>query len=469
VTTAAAKLRFVRDEIVLPHGRSVGEEIATGRDSWIEEEMLGPAFAVNEFGLPLFSLVYLELGRGSWKSGGSAAVACTEAILEPGTDIVVGAGDVDQGAIILGHLDGYLDRNARLASLCTKRGNERLFEGGSRIRVLSSDAATAWGLGGERRRFRAICDELTIWRSEELWAAFSSATGKVRDAQIIVLSNAGFDAGSSWQYRIREAARTELWGHLYAPPGIVASWISLEWIEQQRILLPAVAFERVIENRWTTGAGDFVTAEQWRECVDPFLQPSRGGSGRYFGGLDLGLTHDRTVLAIVHWHGDKIVLDELLVWQGEKTEPVSIVAVEAALLDAAERYPGLELYADPWQMRRSLEALKGRIRMHEFVFSQASVQKLSSTLLNAVTSQVLRVFADVELEREVLGLRVVQTGSGWRFDHRAGRFSDRAVALAMAIQLAQERGRGRLPNGSFVCRDLIPGLVEVGAGLWGDL
>src|SRR5207245_2603833 len=128
----------------------------------------------------------------------------------------------------------------------------------------------------------------------------------------------------SWQWRIREAARTEPWGRLYAPEGIVASWITEEWVAQQRVLLPSVAFERVIANRWTTAAGDFVTAEQWARCIDERLSPRTSGSGRYFGGFDLGLTKDRSALAIVHRDGDSFVLDELDVWQGSRAEPVSI-------------------------------------------------------------------------------------------------------------------------------------------------
>jgi hypothetical protein len=176
-----------------------------------------------------------------------------------------------------------------------------------------------------------------------------------------------------------------------------------------------------------------------RACIDHTLSPSRGGSGRHFAVLDLGLTHDRTVLAIVHWDEDNVVLDELQAWQGSKSEPVSIAAVEQALVDAADRYTRLEVYADPWQLKRSLERLGGRVRIEEWVFSQSSVRKLSATLLNAITTKTLRVYPDHELEREVTGPRVVETPSGWRFDHRTGGYSDRAVALAMAILLAQDR------------------------------
>jgi phage terminase large subunit-like protein len=198
----AAKVRFVEEQILLPDGRTVGA--ACHGDPWIVDELLAPAFALNDQGLPRFTLIHNELARGQWKSGGAAAIAVTEAVLEPCTDVVIAAGDVDQAAIDLQHLDGYIERNRGLAALVRSRGNERLVEGGSRIRVISSDAPTAWGLGGTHRRFRIIADELTVWRSEDLWSALVSSTGKVKDAQLIILSNAGFDAERSWQWRVRE-------------------------------------------------------------------------------------------------------------------------------------------------------------------------------------------------------------------------------------------------------------------------
>src|SRR4029077_20059630 len=99
---------------------------------------------------------------------------------------------------------------------------------------------------------------------------------------------------------------------------------------------------------------------------------------------------------------------------------------------------------------------RGRVRIEEWTFSSSSVQRLSSVLLNAITTTTLSVYPDAELEREILGLRVRQTPSGWRFDHRTGAYSDRAVALAMALLLAQERGQREPTWGVWVCRDEIP-------------
>jgi hypothetical protein len=307
---------------------------------------------------------------------------------------------------------------------------------------------------------------LTTWRDDSLWVALVSAGGKVEDTQTIVLSNAGYDAGaaSSWQWSVRQTADEADWGYLFSAPGVIASWITPSWVEQMRALLPSAAFDRLIGNVWTTGAGDFVTQQQWRACVDERLTPTRTGGGRRFGALDLGLVKDRTAISVLHWEDDLLVLDQLDVWEGSRDEPVSIRVIENALLDAARRYPGLEIYCDPWQFKGSMERLRDHLRLREFTFSASSVQKLSAVLHHAITSAALRVYPDADLEREILGLRVVESAGGWRFDHRRGGFSDRAVSLGMAVMLAHERGRPRGERGSWVCRDAIPEIDAVALG-----
>ncbi len=443
----SGELEFVRQEITLADGRRFGA--AVGVDGWLERDLLAPVFARDAAGLPAYRLVYLELPRGHWKSGGAAAIALTEATLddEP-TDVVVAAADRDQAAIVLENIDSYVARNPRLAGLVHVRGDERIVgENGSRIQVIASDAPSAWGLGGTHRRFRVIADELTVWKTGAMWEPLISATGKVADAQTVVLSNAGFDPGDrSWQWKVRESAEREPWGYLFSAPGVIASWITAGWVEQMRALLPPPAFERVIMNRWSAGVGDFVSEAQWRACVEESLAPaakapwfSRTGRALngFVAGLDLGLVKDRTALAVVHRDDEQVLLDELLVWQGSKAEPVSIASVERALVAAARKYRPLRVVADPWQLHGSIQRLRSLgIFVEEFSFGTGSVQRLSQTLYHAITSATLRVFPDVELEREVLGLVVKESAGGWRIDHRAGGYSDRAIALAMALHAA---------------------------------
>ncbi|MFN2488799.1 MAG: hypothetical protein ABR529_03480 [Actinomycetota bacterium] len=74
-------MRYVRSyRNCLPDGRSVGE--AMRDDPWVERDVLRPIFErLNR--KPRYLLCYIEEGRGSWKSGGAAAVCATEAMLYP--------------------------------------------------------------------------------------------------------------------------------------------------------------------------------------------------------------------------------------------------------------------------------------------------------------------------------------------------------------------------------------------------
>jgi hypothetical protein len=91
---AADPLAFVRSEIRLSDGRTVGKALAT--DPWIEAELLRPAFARDGSGLPSVRMLYLELPRGHAKSFYGAGIATAEAVLADSTDVVIAAGDRDQ-------------------------------------------------------------------------------------------------------------------------------------------------------------------------------------------------------------------------------------------------------------------------------------------------------------------------------------------------------------------------------------
>lgn len=97
---------------MLPDGRRLGAAIAN--DRWLVDDVLAPVFAVDEAGLPVHRLVYLELARGHMKTGGAAAIALAEVLLGDGsTDVVIAALDRDQAAIALENVDGFARRNPR--------------------------------------------------------------------------------------------------------------------------------------------------------------------------------------------------------------------------------------------------------------------------------------------------------------------------------------------------------------------
>ncbi len=443
-------MQFIAHELTAATGDRFGDLWAA--DPWIQRDVLRPILARTSDGLPRHKLAYIELSRGHAKSSYAAAIATAEVMLNDSTDVAIIAADREQAGFITEHLDRFICENLELGkSFTTRDGEWTVPSRRSRIRIISSDVASSWGMGGTHKRFRVICDELTAWpaRGEGLWTSVISATGKVADTQTVVMSNAGFDSSNSWQWKAREVARTADYGYLFTAPGVIASWIEPAWVEQMRDLLPAPAFDRVIGNAWTSQSGDFVTRDEWRRCVDPdWTRQLTAEAGRsYFAGLDLGLTHDKTAFAVMHRDGmGSLRLDDLEVWSGTRSEPVSIAAVERAMIDASARFSPLSIVADPWQLRGSIERLRDDgCRISEFTFSATSVARLSTALYSAIKSGRLRVFEDPALEEEILGLRVVQSAGGWRVDHRSGGFSDRAMAIAMAIEAAGS-GASRAPT-----------------------
>lgn len=434
---------FVKEQIVLSNGQRVGEAMA--KDEWVELDLLRPIFARDANGLPKHRLLYFEYPRGHWKTGGVAASGVTEAVTHDSTDVVVAAADEDQAKILLDNIAGYVARNPLLAAAVKQRAGEFIVpRRGSRIRVISSDVPSSWGLGGTHKRFRVYIDELTAWpdKGEELWIALVSATAKVPDTQTVVISTAGIDPDRAWQWRVRQMANREPWAKLYTTDGVLASWVTDDRLDQMEAALPPAAFRRLFLNEWIRASGDFVSEEQWLSCIDANLRPRSGavtdGTGtpiyKYVVGCDLGLRRDRSAIAVLHREQDRIVLDELLVFTPARNHPVSPTVVHMALQDVARRYPGANLIADRWNLELSMEQLQPHFASVEaWTFGGGNWKKLADALYQAITSAQLRVFDDDALTQEMLGLRTIVTANGWRFDHARTGFSDRATAIAMAI------------------------------------
>ena len=433
---------FRREQIVLPNGKRLGD----CEEPWQTRHVFGPLDAMNG-SEPRYRLVYFELHRGGAKSSYLAAEALTTAILDNDTRVYFLAGDKEQAGIARDMLEGYIRRNPSLESSFKITGGEIVVPAtGTRIRVLSSDAPTSYGLGGLSRRVLFLADELWVWQGRELWDAIFTAAPKSTDWRIIVASNAGFDTGSvAWEVRELCRAPADARFYLYAPEGIVAGWIRPEDVEAQRRSLPAHVFQRLWQNKWTEGSGSFVTREQLDRNIDPDWRPQVAGADgvRYFVGLDLGLRRDRTARAVVHYDraSDRVVLDDLKVWTPTSGQEIQIAEVEEDLEAVDRRFGWPAFYLDPWQLIGSIQQLADSLNVHEFKFTSESVRQLSENLYGLLKNGQMRLYPDPELERELLRLEARQTGYGWRIDHRSGGYSDRAMAIGMAALHAALSGR----------------------------
>ena len=211
-------------------------------------------------------------------------------------------------------------------------------------------------------------------------------------------------------------------------------------LAEQRQRLPHAVFEQLFENRWTQAAGTFLDPAviEAAFCLEgPSLQRDQFGQSSYAAGLDLGTVNDRTVLAIGHRDGDRVVLDRMQSWQGSRARPVDFAEVERFIVEAHRRF-GFSLRLDPWQGLDLAQRLRAAgVHAEEFSFTSASKQRLASTLLSTINAGNLHLYEAEGLRDELLALRLVQSSSGsWSFDHRAGGHDDRATALSlMAVAL----------------------------------
>lgn len=383
---------------------------------------------------------FLTRSRGSSKTGdlSAAALSLLLAVDEPAL-LVWAASDADQGRLAIEAIEGYAERSPSIAAQIEVQSRKVVAKAtGARLVVMPADAASSWGI----TPYAVFVDEAANWPEGENYRRFfdslASAAAKRSDARLVVLTTPS--TPDHWSYAVLEHARSSSswWTSERRGP---APWLDPARIDEQRARLPRPIFEQLFEAIWTSASDAFLDADLLDRCftlVGPSAQ--RRTDAAHVAGLDLGLTGDRTAFAIAHRREGRTYLDHLAVWEGTKSAPVDLRAVEAHLV-AQHRVFGYRLHFDPWQAVDLGQRLKGAgILAEPFTFTAQSKQRLAGALLEGVNTGTLDLFDDGELREELRALRLRQTSSGWSFDHVAGRHDDRATALALALLGTIEAG-----------------------------
>lgn len=212
------------------------------------------------------------------------------------------------------------------------------------LQILSSDAPTS---SGKLATFYVI-DELTYWKNRALWDILMSGVGKRPNAILIVITNAGIL--ETWQWEIREAARTDPnWNFLEAPVRTcLATWINPEQRASDRLFLSAAHAERVYDNVWTSASD--LSLLKYEEIADAYQPFEKGkprmslwrspheatkldpGSGLYVG-VDIGRTRDLTVITTIELtKSQKLIVREIV-----ELENTPFKTQEAAIRAAGQR------------------------------------------------------------------------------------------------------------------------------------
>src|SRR6266851_1231683 len=169
--------RLILEQLVLPTGRPYAATV----QRW-QRDLFEAIFAAKRDGRPRHRLVYDERRRGESKTEDCAAAALADLLTGPPRHRSYAvAADEDQAALILDSVHGFKARSPMLADVRIQRATVRNEATGSELRVLSSDAPTAFGI----RPRRVFFDELSLQADERLWTSMWSAIGKSPQSQMV--------------------------------------------------------------------------------------------------------------------------------------------------------------------------------------------------------------------------------------------------------------------------------------------
>jgi phage terminase large subunit-like protein len=414
---------------------------------------------------PARSRAYLERPRGHSKTTDLAVTCCWALAFAPRP--IRGyafAADQDQAKLLKDAMATILRLNPWLSDLLDVQKNlvVNIAQGhpgeGSRLDISTSDVASSYGILPDL----LVADELTHWQGDgSLWHSLISSAAKRSNCLLVTISNAGF--ADSWQWAVREAARTDPAWIFSRLDGPQASWLSPERLAEQRRMLPAVAFARLWLNEWSSGGGDALLPSDIEAAFGDGLQPMKGTEQGWLfvGGVDLGLTRDCSAVVVlgVPYGGraGRIRLAHAKLWRPTLGSKVNLTEVERHILDLDAKY-GLEFCAfDPWQMEhlaQRLEADTGHRRrnqrrhfsrqpwMREIPPTASNLRDQATLVIESFTDHRLQFFPCEPLRRDLLKLRVEEKSYGCRLvsprdgEGHGDTFSAFALALLVAHELA---------------------------------
>lgn len=387
---------------------------------------------------------YLERPRGHSKTTDIALTVVWMMVFSPRKLTgVIAAADRDQGRLIRDAVDAIVKWNPWLSQVIEVQSYViRGTRFGSSAEVLAADAQSCYGITPDF----IVADEITHWQNRDLWDALFSAAAKKPTCLVLCISNAGMGKGTSWQWHLREAVRTNDDWHFHSLNGPQASWISAAALEEQKKLLPGPAYRRLWLNEWTTAAGDALNEG---DIAFAFSQ-KHGPMGTaqpgfvYGAGLDLGLSRDSAGFVVVarHIESGRFYLANVKTWKPSRIKRVDLEEVEGSIIATHKLFRWSKMLADPWQGEYLAQRLrKVKVPIDLFTLPPANFDRLARHLVNQFSEGNVRLFDCPTLERDLRSTSVVECYAGrlkltWpRDEHSHG---DTAMAFALALLAANE-------------------------------
>ena len=421
---------------------------------------------------------YLERGRGHSKTTDLAVMAVWS--LAFATRPLRGfcfAADKDQARLLRDAMSTTVRLNPWLAGILSVESHRVVNtasghpgEGGA-LTIEASDVGSSYGILPDL----IIADELVHWQGDgSLWHSLISSAAKRSNCLLVVISNAGF--AESWQWNVREAARTDPAWVFSRLDGPQASWLTADRLAEQKRMLPAVAFARLWLNEWSSGGGDALTpadiAAAFREDLQPMTGRERDWS--FVAGIDLGLTRDCSAVVVlgVGQHGSKVAgrirLAHAKLWRPTLGKKIDLLEVERHVLALDDQYNLETVGFDPWQAEHLAQTLEANPRrrsrsqrlfgdsqpwMKEIPPTGVNLRDQATLLIESFTDRRLQLYPYEPLRRDLLKLRVEEKSYGVRLTSpRDGDgHGDSFSAFSLALLIGHERaGKKRIVIGAML-------------------
>jgi len=400
---------------------------------------------------PLIRRAYLERPRGHSKTSDMAVqIAWILLASRQPVNGLAAAADREQATFLLDSLRRLAGVNSELLSpLQFLEHLVRNRETGSRIDFISSDVKSSYGALPDF----IVCDELSHWPKPDMWYSLLSSAAKKPRCVLTILTNAG--VGKGWQWEIREHARSDARWYFSSLHGPQAPWITGEWLDEQKALLPQAVYERLWLNIWQLTEGNFVTLPEAEACrqSDWTCQETGQAGVQYVAAIDYAEKHDFTVGCLCHLEGDVVVVDRMDVVKPTPDQTTPVSWVEDWITGISSRFRNTRFIVDEYQLIGTIQRLEGRYPIERFRFSGSEGNhRLAMMLRQRILHQQIRWYEDCgrvpgihrdDLETELSSLILRHAASGRiRIDHlNDGRHhDDRAFTLGVACLALSEQG-----------------------------
>lgn len=435
-----------------------------------QRDFFDELLAADEDGVPYWSSGALVVSRKNGKTAMLAALALFRLIEDEGQpEILLAAASDKQAGRLFDAVVSYLRRNPDLDELVHRReyvGEIVNVETGGKIIRLPSSGETLDGFNPSL----AICDELHAWNTptrRRVWSSLNTGGAARSRTQVVTITTAGdalaretsilgrlidgnernglVDRPHAGLTVSRNHESRSLVYNYCAPttdPGDTAamklanpaSWVSESFLAKQAAS-PELSHAEVLQLHgcvWAASLGSWIPDAAWNACLDTLDIPD---GADVVAGVDIGLHHDHSAVALAWTAPDGRVVLRARVWDPAQTGGTSRVAeVEDHLRDLKDRYRLRSVCYDPRFFNRSAEILDSEgFQLDELAQGSGLMANAYQDFYQAVLERRVCHAGDV-LSKHVLGCSAEMTERGWKIRKlRQSQKIDAAVAAVMAL------------------------------------